>query len=130
MLPQIRTLIFLLVYINTSSECLFARARALYAEACRLQYLKVAGVSVHIGSQITDVAPFAETVVRLADFVRDLRVDGHKIDYFDIGGGLGIAYQEPAADFADYVAALCASCDPSVARFECAPVARAGTGRL
>jgi diaminopimelate decarboxylase len=80
-------------------------ARALYAEASRLQYLKVAGVSVHIGSQITDVAPFAETVVRLADFVRDLRVDGHKIDYVDIGGGLGIAYQEPAADLADYVAA-------------------------
>jgi diaminopimelate decarboxylase len=66
--------------------------------------LKVAGVSVHIGSQITDVSPFAETVARLADFVRDLRADGHKIDYLDIGGGLGIAYQEPAADFADYVA--------------------------
>jgi diaminopimelate decarboxylase len=79
-------------------------ARALYAEACRSQYLKVAGVSVHIGSQITDVAPFAETVARLADFVRDLRADEHKIDYVDIGGGLGIAYQEPAADFADYVA--------------------------
>jgi len=80
------------------------KARALYAEASQSQYLKVAGVSVHIGSQITDVAPFAETVVRLADFVRDLRADGHKIDYVDIGGGLGIAYQEPAADFVDYVA--------------------------
>jgi diaminopimelate decarboxylase len=79
-------------------------ARALYAEASRLQYLKVAGVSVHIGSQITDVAPFAETVMRLADFVRDLRADEHKIDYVDIGGGLGIAYQEPATDFANYVA--------------------------
>jgi diaminopimelate decarboxylase len=79
-------------------------ARALYAEACRSQYLNVAGVSVHIGSQITDVAPFAETVARLADFVRDLRADEHKIDYLDIGGGLGIAYQEPASDFADYVA--------------------------
>ena len=80
------------------------KARALYAEACQSQYLKVAGVSVHIGSQITDVAPFAETVARLADFIRDLRTDGHKIDYVDIGGGLGIAYQEPAADFTDYVA--------------------------
>ena len=80
------------------------KARALYAEASRSQYLKVAGVSVHIGSQITDIAPFAETVARLADFVRDLRADEHKIDYVDIGGGLGIAYQEPAADFADYLA--------------------------
>jgi diaminopimelate decarboxylase len=79
-------------------------ARALYAEAASSKYLKVAGVSVHIGSQIIDVAPFAETVARLANFVRDLRTDGHKIDYVDIGGGLGIAYQEPTAEFADYVA--------------------------
>jgi len=88
------------------------KARALCAEACRSQYLKVAGVSVHIGSQITDVAPFAETVVRLADFVQDLRTDGHKIDYIDIGGGLGIAYQEPTADFADYVASYARAVTP------------------
>jgi diaminopimelate decarboxylase len=79
-------------------------ARALYAEAASSKYVKVAGVSVHIGSQIIDVAPFAETVARLADFVRDLHTDGHKIDYIDIGGGLGISYQEPTAEFADYVA--------------------------
>ncbi len=81
-----------------------ASARALYAKASEARYLKVAGVSVHIGSQITDVAPFAETGARVADFVRHLRADGHQLDYLDIGGGLGIAYQEPAAAFADYVA--------------------------
>ena len=48
------------VCISTSSECPIARARALYAKAADARYLKVAGVSVHIGSQITDVAPFAE----------------------------------------------------------------------
>jgi diaminopimelate decarboxylase len=61
-------------------------------------------VSVHIGSQITDVAPFAEAVARVADFVRELRVDGHKVDYVDTGGGLGIAYQKPGLEFAEYVA--------------------------
>ena len=79
-------------------------ARTLYAKASGMQYLKVAGVSVHIGSQITDVAPFAEAVARVADFVRELRVDGHKVDYIDTGGGLGIAYQKPGLEFAEYVA--------------------------
>jgi diaminopimelate decarboxylase len=60
-------------------------------------------VSVHIGSQITDVAPFAEAVARVADFVRELRADGHTLDYVDTGGGLGIAYQEPGLQFAEYV---------------------------
>ena len=76
-------------------------ARALYAKASGARYLKVAGVSVHIGSQITDVAPFAEAVARVADLVRELRADGHKIDYVDTGGGLGIDYQKPGSEFAE-----------------------------
>ncbi len=76
-------------------------ARSLYAKAAGAPYLKVAGVSVHIGSQITDVAPFAEAVERVADLVRDLRSDGHNIDYVDTGGGLGIAYQGPDSEFAE-----------------------------
>jgi diaminopimelate decarboxylase len=79
-------------------------ARALYAKAAQAPYLKVAGVSVHIGSQITDVAPFAEAVARVADLVGELRFDGHSVDYVDIGGGLGIAYQSPDSEFGDYVA--------------------------
>src|ERR1700676_637826 len=79
-------------------------ARALYAKASKERYLKVAGVSVHIGSQITDVAPFAEAVARVADFVRELRADGHPVEYVDTGGGLGIAYQKPGLEFAEYVA--------------------------
>jgi diaminopimelate decarboxylase len=81
-----------------------ARARELYGTAAAAEYLKVAGVSVHIGSQITDVAPFAEAVERVADLVRELRADGHSVDYVDTGGGLGIAYQEPELKFAEYVA--------------------------
>jgi diaminopimelate decarboxylase len=79
-------------------------ARELYASAAKERYLKVAGVSVHIGSQITDVAPFMETAARIAEFVRQLRADGHTVDYVDTGGGLGIAYQEPDTKFAEYVA--------------------------
>jgi diaminopimelate decarboxylase len=86
-------------------------ARELYAKASGARYLRVAGVSVHIGSQITDVAPFAEAVARVADLIRDLRSDGHKIDYVDTGGGLGISYQEPSSDFeamvARYARAVC-----------------------
>ncbi len=80
-------------------------ARALYATSSATRYLKVAGVSVHIGSQITDVAPFAEAVARVADLVRELRADGHSVDYVDTGGGLGIAYQATGVEFAEYVAA-------------------------
>ena len=80
------------------------RARALYAKASAVRYLRVAGVSVHIGSQITDVAPFAEAVARVADFVRELRADGHRVEYVDTGGGLGIDYRKQELDFEEYVA--------------------------
>jgi diaminopimelate decarboxylase len=74
-------------------------ARDLYARASETKHLRVAGVSVHIGSQITDVAPFAETTERVAGLVRQLRADGHKLEYVDLGGGLGISYQAPDMDF-------------------------------
>jgi diaminopimelate decarboxylase len=80
-------------------------ARALYAKASGTRYLKARGVSVHIGSQITDAAPFGEAMARVADLVRELRVDGHTIDYVDAGGGLGISYEDVRSDFFDQVAA-------------------------
>jgi diaminopimelate decarboxylase len=70
-------------------------ARSLYAKASGARYLNVRGVSVHIGSQITDVAPFGEAMARVADLVRELREDGHTINYIDAGGGLGINYEKP-----------------------------------
>jgi diaminopimelate decarboxylase len=79
-----------------------SQARALYAKASGTRHLKVAGVSVHIGSQITDVEPFAATMERLASLVQELREDGHEIDYVDAGGGLGIPYETGHhAEFAD-----------------------------
>jgi diaminopimelate decarboxylase len=80
-------------------------ARMLYARAARQPYLKVAGVSVHIGSQITDVGSFRAALERVADLVRALRKQGHDIRYIDAGGGLGISYEGPPADFEKQIAA-------------------------
>ncbi|HSS98281.1 MAG TPA: diaminopimelate decarboxylase [Terriglobales bacterium] len=70
------------------------QARDLYAVAARQKYLQTAGVSVHIGSQITDVSPFSAAMERVAELIRGLRADGHQIKYVDAGGGLGIAYRD------------------------------------
>ncbi|MGQ4275034.1 diaminopimelate decarboxylase [Terrihabitans sp. B22-R8] len=71
----------------------YAAARALYAKAAHLPGIKVSGVDMHIGSQITEMAPFDAAFALLADLVRDLRADGHEIDHVDAGGGLGIPYR-------------------------------------
>jgi diaminopimelate decarboxylase len=69
-----------------------SHAREVYALAARLPGLKVAGVDMHIGSQITDLVPFGDAFTLLAEFVRMLRGDGHVISHIDLGGGLGIPY--------------------------------------
>jgi diaminopimelate decarboxylase len=69
-----------------------ARARELYELAASFDCLEPAGVSAHIGSQITDVTPFGETVQRLVALVRELLADGLNIRFLDAGGGLGINY--------------------------------------
>jgi diaminopimelate decarboxylase len=78
-------------------------ARGLYTAAARSKYLQVAGVSVHIGSQITQFAPFHAAMERVAQLVRQLQSDGHRIQYVDAGGGLGINYDGPQ-DFSTVVA--------------------------
>jgi diaminopimelate decarboxylase len=80
-------------------------ARSLYAEAARCPNLRVAGVSVHIGSQITDVGSFQDALERVAELVRELRQSGHEIRYVDAGGGLGICYQGLQSPFPEQVGA-------------------------
>jgi diaminopimelate decarboxylase len=80
-------------------------ARTLYAQAAKQPYLKVAGVSVHIGSQITDVGSFQAALERVADLVRVLRNQGHNIRYVDAGGGLGISYEGTRESFEKQIAA-------------------------
>src|SRR6516164_8381590 len=70
-----------------------SRARNVYAYARDLPGLTVRGVDMHIGSQIADLQPFDDAFALLADFVRTLRADGHKIEHVDLGGGLGIPYR-------------------------------------
>ena len=85
------------------------QARSLYAQASEMKSLEIAGVSVHIGSQITDVKPFAAAMERVAELTRALGADGYAIKYVDAGGGLGISYEnhslpasaEQVASYAD-----------------------------
>jgi diaminopimelate decarboxylase len=67
-------------------------ARRLYQIAAAHHYLRVAGVSLHIGSQITDVAPFRLALERAVELIEQLTGDGHRIHFLDAGGGLGISY--------------------------------------
>lgn len=69
------------------------RAREVYTHAAKLPGIRLSGVDMHIGSQITDLAPFDQAYGLLADLVRDLRADGHVIDHVDAGGGLGIPHR-------------------------------------
>ncbi|PCI33864.1 MAG: diaminopimelate decarboxylase [Alphaproteobacteria bacterium] len=67
-------------------------AREIYALAAKLPGIRVQGVDLHIGSQLTDLAPFAEAFQRIVSLIEDLRADGHDISVLDLGGGLGIPY--------------------------------------
>ena len=69
-------------------------ARDVYARAAKLPGVKVTGVDMHIGSQITELQPFNDAFALLSEFVRTLRTDGHVISHVDLGGGLGIPYRE------------------------------------
>ena len=70
-----------------------ARASQVYAEAALLRGLKIIGIDVHIGSQLTDLEPFEQAYAIVADLARQLRAEGHNIQRLDLGGGLGIPYE-------------------------------------
>ncbi|MFG1247073.1 diaminopimelate decarboxylase [Xanthobacter flavus] len=69
-----------------------SRARDVYDFAARLPGLAISGVDMHIGSQITDMAPFENAVTLLAELARDLMAAGHRLHHMDLGGGLGVPY--------------------------------------
>jgi diaminopimelate decarboxylase len=81
------------------------RIRAVALRATGLPGIELCGLAVHIGSQITDLAPFRTAFERLAALVAELRDGGLAIDRLDLGGGLGVAYRgETPPDLADYAA--------------------------
>lgn len=85
----------------------FELAREVYQQASSLQHLKVIGVDCHIGSQITQLSPFLDALDRILLLVDQLKEDGIEIRHLDLGGGLGVRYQdETPPSPAEYVEAL------------------------
>jgi diaminopimelate decarboxylase len=70
-----------------------SRAREVYALAAKLPGIRVTGVDMHIGSQITDLGPFDNAAALLAEVARELMREGHRLEHIDFGGGLGIPYR-------------------------------------
>ena len=75
----------------------WSRAKAAYAHAATLTHVRTVGVDVHSGSQITDLGPFREAFAKVAGLVRELRAEGHEISRVDLGGGLGVPYEQGMA---------------------------------
>ena len=75
----------------------WSRARQIYARAGKLAGIVVVGVDVHLGSQITDMAPFEKAFTQVAELITVLRADGHQISRADLGGGLGVPYRSDDA---------------------------------
>ncbi len=93
-------------------------ARALYRRALALPHIRVVGVDCHIGSQLTELGPFADAVARVLALIDELTAAGITLDHVDFGGGLGIRYRDetpptPAA----YVEALTRALDAHGAKY-------------
>jgi diaminopimelate decarboxylase len=83
----------------------FRHAREAYAHAATLKNIEIVGVDVHIGSQITELEPFETAFTRVGELIARLRADGHAINRLDLGGGLGVPYEQdnnPPPDPAAY----------------------------
>jgi diaminopimelate decarboxylase len=83
----------------------FAEAEALYLQAARLPNIRVVGIGCHIGSQLTSAGPFVAAAERMLALVERLDAAGIKLEHIDLGGGVGIRYQdeklEPIGAFLD-----------------------------
>ncbi|MGF6244940.1 diaminopimelate decarboxylase [Paraburkholderia sp. GAS38] len=82
----------------------FDEARATYRAAAAMTHLEVVGIDCHIGSQITEVAPYLDAVDKLLELVKQIEADGLTIRHIDVGGGLGITYDdETPPDIGEFV---------------------------
>ena len=73
-----------------------SRARAVYAHAATLAGVRIVGIDVHIGSQLTDLAPFEQAYLKVAELTEVLRADGHNIRRLDLGGPRGFRHHDHA----------------------------------
>ena len=94
------------------------QARAIYRDVARQPGLVPVGVHVHVGSQITSLDPLTRAAATVATFAQELRAEGLPIEYLDLGGGLGIAYDEGRVpgrtEYARALAAIAAAAGFSV----------------
>ena len=85
----------------------FDDARATYRAAAAMSHLDVVGIDCHIGSQITEVSPYLDALDKLLELVGQIEADGTTIHHIDVGGGLGIRYDdETPPEIGDFVAAV------------------------
>lgn len=85
----------------------YEEALPLYRRAAKLPSVRIAGIDVHIGSQITDVEPFVAALDKVLEFVDTLDAVGMHLNHVDLGGGLGIRYQdEKPPELKDYIGRL------------------------
>lgn len=98
------------------------QAKAVYARAAAMANIDPVGVAMHIGSQLTDLAPYRAAYRRMADLVRSLRAEGHDISRVDLGGGIGIDYSgDHIVDLATYAAIVREEIAPLGAELLCEP---------
>lgn len=87
----------------------YAQAPALYARARSMRNIDVEGIDCHIGSQLTELAPIAQALAKIAELVVRLAAEGIELRHIDVGGGIGIRYQSevppPMDDYARAVQA-------------------------
>lgn len=82
----------------------FDEARATYRAAAAMPHLDVVGIDCHIGSQITEISPYLDAIDKLLELVDQIEADGTNIRHIDVGGGLGIRYDdETPPDIGDFV---------------------------
>ncbi len=85
----------------------YTEALALYHKAAELPHLRVTGIDCHIGSQLTEIGPFIAAVEKVLALVEVLAAEGIALEHLDLGGGLGIRYDnETPPSIADYAGAL------------------------
>jgi diaminopimelate decarboxylase len=93
---------------NSKFGVAYDDALALYRRARGLKHLKIEGIDCHIGSQLTDIAPFSAALERVIVLIEHLNAEGIGFTHIDVGGGLGIRYraEEPACSIEDYATAI------------------------
>jgi diaminopimelate decarboxylase len=83
------------------------KALSVYQQAAAMPNIRIKGIDCHIGSQLTEVAPFIDALDKLIELIDSLRAHGIELEHIDLGGGLGVQYiDETPISIADFAAAL------------------------